>query len=236
MLSILPIPALRDNYIWAIVDKDNAIIIDPGETIPVEAFLHQHHLTLKAILLTHHHWDHVNGALELSRQYHVPIFGPADDNISFLTHPVREGDQVHIADFPLTLNVLDIPGHTLGHIAYVGDGMLFCGDTLFSAGCGKLFEGTAAQMYHSLKKLASLPGDTKVYCGHEYTYNNLKFAHMIEPGNQLINNHIAKVKILMENHKCTLPSTIKTELAINLFLRCKSSEEFVALRKQKDTF
>lgn len=255
-LQVLPIPALKDNYIWAIVDSktNTALIVDPGEAQPVETFLAQNKLILKGILLTHHHWDHTNGAPELRDRYKVPVIGPAADRISSLTIPVHEPMQVHVPDFPLTLNVIDIPGHTLGHVAYYADGMLFCGDTLFSSGCGRLFEGTAEQMYHSLRKLAALPGNTNIYCGHEYTLNNLRFAQTVDPENSQIISRIKEVTEMRHNNLPSLPSTMKDELKTNPFLRCEvpevidsvetqsqktlrnSVEVFAELRRLKDHF
>lgn len=256
-ILIHAIPALKDNYIWAIVDHANhhAIIIDPGEALPVYQFLSDKQLILSAIFLTHHHWDHTNGAPEIAAKYNVPIYAPAKDNISFTTKlvQVHEPDIITISHFP-TFKVLDIPAHTLGHIAYYAPGILFCGDTLFSAGCGRLFEGTAEQMYLSLQKLAALPPDTGVYCGHEYTLNNLRFAKTIEPENTKIDQAIERAAKLKNRSLPTLPSTIGEELEFNPFLRCKlltvinqvnhlSSQHFkkpidvfAELRKLKDNF
>lgn len=237
-LNVVPIPALKDNYIWAIINTQHneALIVDPGEVALVNAFLKQHRLKLTGILLTHHHWDHTNGAEELKRQHDVPVFGSAGEKMPSATVSLREPESVHVENFPLTLKVLDIPGHTLGHIAYYGDGMLFCGDTLFSAGCGRLFEGTAEQMYQSLGKLAALPEDTKVYCGHEYTLSNLQFAKWVEPDNLDIQKRIDFVSELRRKNLPSLPSTLKDELAVNPFLRCGSIEKFAELRKKKDSY
>ncbi len=236
-LKIIPISALKDNYIWAIINKQTheAIVVDPGEVLPVNDFLKEYNLKLKAILLTHHHWDHTNGAEELKTEHNVPVFGSKNENTPAATEFLQEPDVVNIEGFP-ELRVLNIPGHTLGHIAYYADGMLFCGDTLFSAGCGRLFEGTAKQMYQSLNKLAELPGDTKIYCGHEYTLKNLQFAEHVEPDNQAIQVRINTVTELRSKNLPSLPSTMKDELATNPFLRCKTVERFADLRQMKDNF
>ncbi len=236
--DITPIPALKDNYIWAIINRTNntVLIVDPGEAEPVNTFLHEHKLTLSGILLTHHHWDHTNGAASLSKQHHVPVIGPEKDRIAGLTRAVHEGDEVNIAGFPLTFKVMEIPGHTLGHIAYYSPGMLFCGDTLFAAGCGRIFEGTPPQMFATLQKLAALPDDTNVYCAHEYTVNNLRFAEVVEPDNANIQKRMQKVRELREQQLPSLPSTLGEEKATNPFLRCDTVDEFTRLRKLKDDF
>lgn len=255
-LSIEPIRALKDNYIWALIDnqRHTALIVDPGEAKPVMDFLKHHILSLQAILITHHHWDHTNGIQELVRAFNVPVYGSAHEQIANMTNPMREGSQVIISDFPITLDVLEIPCHTAGHIAYTAPGIVFTGDTLFGAGCGRLFEGTAQQMLSSLSKLAALPDETNVYCGHEYTLNNLRFAQTVEPTNAKIAERIARVTKLIDMGKPSLPSTIKEEKATNPFLRCDSPEliakveahvegklddklaVFTALRKWKDEF
>jgi hydroxyacylglutathione hydrolase len=188
-------------------------------------------LKLVAILNTHHHHDHVGGNALLLQEFPVPVYGPASESIPTVTHPLhecvdRESDEgvVYLPEFTLSFRVLDIPGHTAGHIAYYGGNMLFCGDTLFACGCGKLFEGTAAQMTASLQKLADLPNDTQVYCGHEYTLANIRFARVVEPGNQELLEQEKKVEALVKQHIPTLPSTIEREKAINPFLRCDQQE------------
>jgi hydroxyacylglutathione hydrolase len=252
--TIYPIPALKDNYIWAIINnsQQTTIIIDPGEAQPVLDFLAQHRLSLNAILITHHHWDHTNGIAEILHHFPVPVYGTS--GIPSISYPVTEGSLIQINDFPFNINVLAIPGHTLDHIAFHFNETLFCGDTLFSAGCGKLFEGTAAQMYSSLQKLAGLSETTLVYCAHEYTLNNLRFAHTVEPLNEHIINRTLRVTKLREQSLPSLPSTLKEEKETNPFLRCHiptvkdsiatqtgiSSENpitvFAALRKWKDHF
>lgn len=235
-LDIMLISILKDNYVWVLVNKDNhsVIIVDPGEAAPVIHFLNDHQLDLKAILITHHHWDHTNGIEEILKFKKVPVYGSATEQISYLTHPLRELDIIDIPEFPLRFQVLAIPGHTAGHIAYYSPGMLFCGDTLFGAGCGRLFEGTAEQMFVSLQKLAALPDDTKVYCGHEYTLNNLRFAAMVEPHNQQIMTRVQNVTELREKNLPSLPSTMKEEKETNPFLRCDVLEIKRSLEKQMD--
>ena len=228
-MAIQPILAFKDNYIWAIIQQDTAIIIDPGDAQPVIHFLNQHKLSLTAILITHHHWDHTNGMTELKNLFHVPVFAPANEKIAGVTNPVTEKDAILISI--LHFKIFDIPGHTLGHSAYFFQNALFCGDTLFAAGCGKLFEGTASQMYHSLLKLAALPDDTKIYCGHEYTLSNLYFAETVEPDNKAIQERIKRVKILRDQDLPSLPSTMAEEKATNPFLRCMEKSVIQAAEK-----
>src|ERR1700732_4808111 len=170
-LHVLAIPAFKDNYLWLIHNGAYAVAVDPGDAAPILAALERHHLTLAAILLTHHHADHIGGVPQLLQHTKVPVYGPRNDAIAAVTIPLDEGDRVDLAELPLQLSVLDVPGHTLGHIAYVAQqqGWLFCGDTLFAGGCGRLFEGTPMQMVNSLAKLTALPDTTQVYCAHEYT-------------------------------------------------------------------
>ena len=220
-MDIIPVPALSDNYIWLIHNEtgDQVAIIDPGEATPVLRKLKEDNLRPVAILVTHHHPDHVNGIAALLEQYPIPVFGPANERIRHRTHALREGDQVDLPELELTLYVCDVPGHTAGAIAYYGHNMLFSGDTLFTAGCGKLFEGTAAQMYSSLSKLAALPGETLLYCGHEYTCNNLAFARAVEPGNVQIPARMDKVRRLREQGLPTVPAPLTIEKETNPFLR-----------------
>lgn len=225
-ITVYPIPILKDNYVWTIIDvsKNTAVIVDPGDAAPVARFLDQQRLQLKGILITHHHWDHTNGTVELKEQYDVPVFAPAREQVQGATTLVKEGDIVHIDDFPLAFQVIDIPGHTLGHVAYYANEMLFCGDTLFAAGCGRIFEGTPEQMYASLQKIAALPDETKIYCAHEYTLNNLRFAAAVEPNNQDIALRLQEVQRLSHADIPSLPSLLKIERKTNPFLRCHIPE------------
>jgi len=225
-IEITPIPALNDNYIWIVISiaQHTALVIDPGDATPVIDFLTKHQLSLQAILITHHHWDHVNGISELLHHFDIPIYASAKEKLPSTTMPLYDDNEVRISTFPIVFHVLAIPGHTSGHIAYYSPGMLFCGDTLFAAGCGKLFEGTAAQMYASLQKIAALPFDTKIYCAHEYTLNNLRFAQTVEPHNSKILERIQRVTTLRNKKLPSLPSTLQEELETNPFLRCKSPE------------
>lgn len=214
-------PAFNDNYLWLIHDGRLAAVVDPGDAQPILAALAAHGLTLAAILLTHHHADHVGGVQTLLQHYKVPVFGPAGEAIDGVTSPLREGDTATIPELGLSLSVLDVPGHTSGHIAYVAQGQpwLFCGDTLFAGGCGRLFEGSPAQMVASLAKLASLPGDTQVYCAHEYTISNLRFALAVEPDNARLVERMAAEQAKRARQQATVPSTIALENATNPFLR-----------------
>ena len=222
-LSVLTVPAFKDNYLWLIHDGVNAAVVDPGDAGPILAALDAHGLTLTAILLTHHHADHIGGVPRLLEHTSVPVFGPRNDGIVAVTHPLGEGDEIAVPGLDLALSVLDVPGHTLGHIAYVraagGANWLFCGDTLFGAGCGRLFEGTPAQMADSLAKLAALPDDTLVFCAHEYTLSNLRFAEAVEPGNRALQMRIENDSKLRGTNLPTIPSNIAIEKGTNPFLR-----------------
>lgn len=221
MLEILPLSAFKDNYIWILINHKlkACAIVDPGEAEPVLEFLHEHPYTLKAVLITHHHWDHVSGVEDLCAGNELTVYGPANSAIPRLDVPLAEGDNVVIEDIDIEFKVAHIPGHTLDHIAYYNDEQLFCGDTLFSAGCGRLFEGSADQMANSLARLAALPESTQVYCGHEYTINNLEFAKAVEPENLAIAERLEICHLLRDSGKPTLPSTIEIERATNPFIR-----------------
>jgi len=218
---IVPLRAFKDNYVWTLRNATHAAVVDPGEARPVLDYLAGEKLRLAAILATHHHPDHVGGIAELVERFRVPVFGPKNEPIPTLTQPVSEGDRVSIPELDVSFSVLDIPGHTRAHVAYYGAGALFCGDTLFACGCGRLFEGTAEQMYASLSKLAALPDDTKVYCGHEYTLANIGFAKAVEPQNAALSARETRDRKLRDAGKPTLPSTLGDEKATNPFLRCR---------------
>ncbi|KUM02601.1 hydroxyacylglutathione hydrolase [Chromobacterium sp. F49] len=216
--SVTPVGAFSDNYIWVLRLDDRAVAVDPGDAAPLLAFLRREKLRLEAILITHHHADHCGGLAELSRDWpDAPVYGPP--GISGVTAAVKEGDEVPLAFGPA--EVLAVPGHTLDHLAYrIGD-HLFCGDTMFAAGCGRVFEGTPAQLLASLKKLAQLPPRTKVYPAHEYTLSNLRFALAADPLNPVLAMRQSRDQALREQGLPTLPSTIAVELASNPFLRCQ---------------
>jgi len=260
MEQITPIPAFQDNYIWVLRNDahSHAIIVDPGDAEVVLKLLEQEQLTLSAIFITHHHFDHVGGIDTLVKRFPVPVYGPVRESIPALTTPVAEGAEFSVPAFSQRFRVLDVPGHTLGHVAYYSEDftspLLFCGDTLFSAGCGRLFEGTPEQMYASLLKLAALPGNTRVCCTHEYTLSNLQFARAVEPDNPAIEQYIDSVKRLRAENRPSLPSTIDQELSINPFLRtseltikrsaekksgvqiCEPTQIFATLRSWKNEF
>ncbi len=220
MLEIVPLPAFQDNYIWTLPAGRNAAVVDPGEARPVREYLAREGLALAAILATHHHPDHVGGISELVRKWKVPVHGPKGEPIPELTHPVGQGDTVAIPELGASFSVLDIPGHTRAHVAYYGLESLFCGDTLFACGCGRVFEGTPEQMLASLMKLAALPDATKVYCGHEYTLANIRFARAVDPDNAVLAAREERARRLREAGRPTLPSTLGEERATNPFLRC----------------
>ena len=223
-ISVFPVRAFQDNYVWTLRRGSKAAVVDPGEAAPVLAYLNAQKLELAAILNTHHHADHVGGNAELLAHRRVPVYGPYDERIPTVSHRVREGDRFTLPEFGIEFEVFEIPGHTKSHIAFYGGGMLYCGDTLFACGCGRLFEGTPAQMHTSLAKLARLPAATRVYCGHEYTLANIKFARVIDTGNAQLAAWEQAAGALRARDEPTLPSTLAQEMLANPFLRCDQPE------------
>jgi hydroxyacylglutathione hydrolase len=256
MLTLIPIPAFADNYLWLLHDGQHALVVDPGDAGPVQRVLQDNGLTLSAILVTHHHADHTGGVNALRDATRAKVYGPASERIPDPFAPLVEGDS--ISALGLDFQIIDVPGHTSGHIAYYmpnmnGQPLLFCGDTLFSGGCGRLFEGTPAQMLASLDKLADLPGNTAVCCTHEYTLSNLRFAVAVDPANQELRNYQMHCENLRQQHQPTLPTSIAQELLINPFLRTRQPalissahhfdaaanddvSVFAAIRQWKNTF
>jgi hydroxyacylglutathione hydrolase len=258
--QIHPIPAFTDNYIWIFADGEGkACVVDPGDASVVTAHLEQHNLTLSHILLTHHHPDHTGGVKALAKSFDLEVIGPANSPFGSIDTMVSEGQQVNVLGFQF--KVLEVPGHTLDHIAYYCDSapdgsgpLVFCGDTLFAAGCGRIFEGNPVMMFESLQKLANLPATTRVFCTHEYTLANLKFANAADPDNPDLQQRTQDALATREKDQPTLPSNIALELATNPFLRCAQDdlvrsaaaqvggatsdpvEVFTALRSWKDNF
>lgn len=221
MFEIIRIPAFKDNYIWLLRQGTAAVAIDPGDADPVLEVLARERLTLASILITHHHQDHQGGIAELLEYSPgIAVFGPALESITGITHPLSGGERIRLPALDVEMRVVAVPGHTLGHLAYYGEGCLFCGDTLFAGGCGRVFEGTPAQMYASLAQLATLPDETQVYCAHEYTEANLRFALAVEPGNRKLRQRSDEVAVLRAKGEATVPSTLAMEKATNPFLRC----------------
>lgn len=228
MLNVIPIPAFNDNYIWLLhrEGSNRAAVVDPGQAEPVLAYLKAQGLSLEAILITHHHHDHIDGIDSLLANTQVPVYGPVNPTIKSISHRLIENDVITILDE--CFKVLEVPGHTLDHIAFYSDSsdqpLLFCGDSLFSAGCGRLFEGSAEQMYQSLQKYTHLPPNTEVFPTHEYTLSNLDFAATVEPKNQDLQHYQKNCIARRAAGEPTLPTTIANELAINPFLRPDESE------------
>ncbi|HSH72984.1 MAG TPA: hydroxyacylglutathione hydrolase [Methylophilaceae bacterium] len=249
-LEIIPIPAFQDNYIWLLRRGSHAVVVDPGDAAPVISTLKQLSLTLDAILITHHHSDHIDGVNELLQHAPALVYAPKKEHYDFKHQAVEENDVINLDTLDLQLKVMEVPGHTLGHVAYYGANYLFCGDTMFGAGCGRLFEGTPEQMYGSLQRLAKLPPETAVYCTHEYTEHNLQFAWKLEANNQALAQRIQQAAATRQADKPTLPSSIALELATNPFLRCQMRdiqissgtensdpiEVFTAIREMRNHF
>jgi hydroxyacylglutathione hydrolase len=227
-MNLLPLPAFEDNYVWLLHDGNGrALVVDPGDPAPVQQAMQTLGVQLQGILVTHHHADHTGGINVLHQTTGAPVYGPKTESIAGLTQPVQGGDTIQVLGVDFV--VMDVPGHTLGHIAFyapraAGGPLLFCGDTLFSAGCGRLFEGTPAQMMQSLASLAALPDNTRLCCTHEYTLSNLKFAAAVEPDNPDLLHHTAWCMQVRQQGQPTLPSSIELENAINPFLRVRQPQ------------
>lgn len=256
MINVIPVSAFQDNYIWIIKNSESndVAIVDPGDAAPIIDYLTTSKLNPVAILITHHHRDHVGGIEQLTSKYTIPVYGPASENISGVTHSLNEGDTLILDKLNVKFDILEVPGHTLGHIAYYGHKKLFIGDTLFMSGCGRLFEGTPKQMYQSLNKITSLPEDTEIFCAHEYTLANLCFARAVEPDNNDIVARVEHCTQLRKNNLPTVPGTLGEEKKTNPFLRVNIPEVinaaenyaghtlsnkvdiFASIRKWKDNF
>lgn len=254
MLSVEPIKAFTDNYIWLVSTNEGSIVIDPGESKNIQKLIDNKTIDLKGILITHHHYDHTNGLSELVKINELEVYGPVN-NIDGINHRLNDKDKISIIG--IDFDVMSIPGHTLDHIGFysanANNPILFCGDTLFAGGCGKIFEGTYEQMFHALKKITKLPTNTNIYCGHEYTLSNLKFALEADNTNKELIEEFKKVENKINSNIPSLPTTLDKELKVNPFLRCDNIniqnkiiekfkvsnnelEVFTALRKWKDNF
>jgi len=258
VLVVTRVPAFDDNYLWLIhspLDFRKVVVVDPGDDKAIEAVLQREQWELAAILTTHHHADHVGGVQSLVERHHVPVYGPIHDPIPCQTVAVRQGDRVDLPQLGLSFAVLDVPGHTKGHVAYYGHGAVFCGDTLFSGGCGRLFEGTPAQMLQSLDQLGALPAETLIYCAHEYTESNLRFARAADPRNDALKAYQDVVLNRRQAQQATVPALLAMEQSINPFLRSRhpdiratlvaerglpaavsDADAFAALREWKNEF
>jgi hydroxyacylglutathione hydrolase len=224
MLRITTVRAFADNYLWLVHgsrDPARVAVVDPGDAAAIDAALAAADLQLDTILVTHHHADHTGGVQALAASHGAPVIGPAQERIPARTRGVRQGDVVELEALGLRFEVLEVPGHTAGHVAYAGHGAVFCGDTLFSGGCGRLFEGTAAQMQGSLDRIAALPDDTRIYCAHEYTASNLRFAAVVEPDNADLRGYTAEVNARRARDEQTVPAVLGLERRINPFLRSR---------------
>ncbi len=253
MLSVEPIKAYTDNYIWLVSTNEGSIVVDPGESKEILNLIDSNEIDLKGVLITHHHYDHTNGLLDLTKKMNLEVYGPK--KIEGINNIVKESDKFSLIG--IDFEVIEIPGHTLDHLAFFSsnnkDPILFCGDTLFAGGCGRVFEGTFEQMFKSLKKISNYPKETKIFCGHEYTLSNLKFALEVDEDNKQLANEYINVKKLISSDIPSLPTNLNKELKLNPFLRCNEIniknkeidkfdiiddelEIFTALRKWKDNF
>lgn len=222
MIQVISVPAFTDNYIWVITNEERkyAAIVDPGDAAPVIEELQSRGIQPVAILITHHHHDHVGGIGELLETYPgLPVYGPARETIPHMNKPLGEGQRLVIEELGLSFRVLDVPGHTAGHIAYYGEGSLFCGDTLFGNGCGRVFDGTLEDLHESLKRIAQLPADTLVYCAHEYTLDNIGFAKWVEPDNAKLDERMEECWELLDSGRATVPFELGGEFETNPFMR-----------------
>ena len=253
MLSVEPIKAYTDNYIWLVSTNEGSIVVDPGESKEILNLIDTNKIDLKGVLITHHHYDHTNGLLDLTNKINLEVYGPK--KIEGINNIVEEFDKFSLIG--IDFEVIEIPGHTLDHLAFFSsnnkDPILFCGDTLFAGGCGRVFEGTFEQMFKSLKKISNYPKETKIFCGHEYTLSNLKFALKVDEDNKQLADEYINVKKLISSDIPSLPTNLNKELKLNPFLRCNEIniknkvidkfdiiddelEIFTALRKWKDNF
>lgn len=230
MFKITAIPALKDNYIWAIHNTHHAVVVDPGEAAPVLAFLQHNKLQLQSILCTHRHHDHIDGIAELREVYNVPVYGRSHPRNPHITNDLREAATLRLPSLELEFQIWEVPGHLEDHIAFVSSAAVFCGDIMFGAGCGRNFEGTPGQLFHSLQRLAALPDSTLLYCAHEYTALNLAFAARCEPNNAAIRQRIGDTQNLRDSNRSTVPFTVKLEKATNPFLRCIQPELIATLQ------
>ena len=230
MQEPIPLPAYRDNYIWVVPAPGALAIVDPGDAGPVIDFLEDRGIVPSALLITHHHYDHIDGIDGLLARYPMPVYGPASGRIPAVDRPVADGDTVEVSP-ELHLTVLEVPGHTHDHIAYYGGGMLFCGDTLFAGGCGRVFDGNVRDLYRSLSRLAALPDETRIFCAHEYTLANLGFAAWVEPDSEALHRRTREEQAKRDRGEPTVPSSLALELATNPFLRTGESTVIEAAQR-----